>query len=292
MHALKELLCMADARVLEHLSLTLGPSEIERRPRPSVKAYTSMDGTIFTPGAPALTLVRLGGYAIGRMHPPLHLITTHHLDNRTRHYITPNEVARVLASVPRIVSLSLNRMFMIQTPHDPTVLPQSVRLPHLRQLHLYGPTRGQHLSYPASYCRLIDAPGLSELTLGIPLELPFRRGPFESTLLPSVRYITLDGGRFHEEYVKWLVRATPNVVSLTAEKTVQEILKGLRPRDSPAAVQALPWPALRTLELRDMDIRDVPYLCNLALMLQSIGALGKDGCRGGLSKVPLDRRGR
>ena len=107
-----------------------------------------------------------------------------------------------------------------------------------------------------------------------------------------MRYITLDGGRFHEEYVKWLVRATPNVVSLTAEKTVQEILKGLRPRDSPAAVQALPWPALRTLELRDMDIRDVPYLCNLALMVQSIGALGKDGCRGGLSKVSLDRRGR
>ena len=107
MDALKELLCTADARVLEHLSLTLGPSEIERRPRPSVKAYTSMDGTIFTPGAPALTLVRLGGYAIGQMHPPLHLITTLHLDNWTRHYITPNEVARVLASVPHIVNLSL-----------------------------------------------------------------------------------------------------------------------------------------------------------------------------------------
>ena len=55
-------------------------------------------------------------------------------------------------------------MFMIQMPHDPNVFPQSVRLPHLRQLHLYGATKGQHLSYLASYCRLIDAPDLSELT--------------------------------------------------------------------------------------------------------------------------------
>ncbi len=92
-----------------------------------------------------------------------------------------------------------------------------------------------------------------------------------------MRHITLDGGRFHEEYVKWLAHATPNVVSLTAEKTVQEILKGLRPRDSPGAVQVPPWPALRTLELRDMVIGDVSYLCNLVLMLQSIAGWARAG---------------
>ncbi len=107
-----------------------------------------------------------------------------------------------------------------------------------------------------------------------------------------MRHITLDGGRFHEEYVKWLAHATPNVVSLTAEKTVQEILKGLGPWESPRAVPVPPWPALRHARAADMDIEDVPYLCNLVLMLHVIGALGKDRCGCGLSRISLDRRGR
>ena len=53
-----------------------------------------------------------------------------------------------------------------------------------------------------------------------------------------------------------------------------------------------PWPALRTLELWDVDIGDVPHLCHLVFTLQGIGALNKTGGEGGLSKVSLDRGGR
>ncbi len=282
MDALKELFCTADAPVLEHLSLTMGPSEIEMRPLLSLDEYPGMDGTILTRGAPALSFVRLGGYAIGQMHPPLHLITTLHLDNWMRQYITPNEMARVLASVPRIVNLSLTGIIMLQMSHDLTVFPQAVMLPH-------APLRGDEGAAALVPRFLLQAhrrAGSERAHTRAPASAYVPWGPFGFTLLPSVRHITLDGDGFQgPRLVKLLARTTPNVVSVKAEKTVSAILKSLRPRGK---MQVPPWPALRTLELRDMVIGDVPYLCNLVLMLQSIGGLGK----GGLSKISLDRRGR
>ncbi len=137
---------------------------------------------------------------------------------------------------------------------------------------------------------LIDAQGLNGLTLGFTFSLS--GGPSDFAPLPSVQHITLDGRRFGAADVARLARATPNIVSLTAETTLSEILKGLLPGDGPGAAAARPWPALRTLELWDMEVGDVPHLCHLVFTLQGIGALSKAGGGGGLSKVSLDRGGR
>ncbi|KJA26340.1 hypothetical protein HYPSUDRAFT_119805, partial [Hypholoma sublateritium FD-334 SS-4] len=280
MDAFKELLSTAQAPVLEHLSLTLGDPFIEEKTRSPRMAYPSMDGTILAPGAPALSFVRLAGHAMGRMHPPLQAVTTLHLDGWTRHYITPDQLTGVLGAAPRLVNLSLNQ-FAMSHPRDPTVFPRAVALPHLRRLRLRG-----LFPSPARFCALIDAPGLYALTLT-------QIDAFQVPSLPSVRHVTLDvQSGFDEADITQLARATPGVLVLTAEVTFREIFIGLLPGDGPAAAAARPWPALRALELWDMEIGDVPYLCHLVFTLQEIGALSKDGDGDGLSKISLDRRGR
>ncbi|KJA26342.1 hypothetical protein HYPSUDRAFT_199082 [Hypholoma sublateritium FD-334 SS-4] len=212
-----------------------------------------MEGTILAPGASALSFVRLASYAIGDTHPPLHAITTLHLNGWARHYIMPDQLTRLLVSVPRLVNLSFDQFF-INHPCDSTVPPQAVTLPYLRQLRLSGV-----LSSPTHLFALIDAPGLDEIWLS---QIHY----FELAPLPSVRHLTLDECLIDAADVARLARATPNVVALTAVTMASEISKGLLTEDPPAAAVGRPWPALRTLEMLGMDVMGASDLCYLAGM--------------------------
>ena len=281
MDALKELFLTVNAPALELLSLSLGDPFEEEKARSPRRAYPSLDGAILAAGAPALKFARLAGHAFGQMHPPLQSITTLHLDGWTRNYITPDQLTHVLAGVPRLVNLSLNQFFM-NHPRDPTVFPQPVTLPHLRELRL----RELHSS-PGRFCALIDAPHLHGLTL-------CQIDPFEFEPMLSVRHVTIDGCGFDAAHVTKVARATPNVVALTAETTLGQMLKGLLPGEGEGAAAARPWPALRELQLWDMEVGDMPHLCHLVLALHELGVLAKNanGDGGGLRQISLDRRGR
>ncbi len=217
MDVLKALFLAVNAPALELLSLSLGDPFDEERARSPRRPYPSLDGTIFPRGAPALKFARLAGHAFGQMHPPLQSITTLHLDGWTRNYITPDQLTHVLAGVPRLVNLSLNQ-FSINHPRDPTVFPQAVTLPHLRELRLR-----ELLSSPGRFCALIDAPHLHGLTLS-------QIDPFEFEPMPSVRHVTIDGCGFYASDVTKVARGTPNVVAFTGEGTLSEMFKGLLPR--------------------------------------------------------------
>ncbi|KAF9475109.1 hypothetical protein BDN70DRAFT_996651 [Pholiota conissans] len=299
--AFSRLLADVKAPMLEHLSLSVGrPQNEADRPFSPRKPYITVlpttlalwtgvdDDRSFTTTAPLLSFVRLAGYALGTLHPPLSAVTTLHLDGWTRHYISPEQLRTVLAAAPRLINLSLNQL-IIHLPRDPTApVPPPLVLSHLRQLRLRGPC-----SPAARFLSMVAMPVLHSLTLQ-------HIDVFQSPNMPSVRSLTIDNCALDEIDVRGLFRTMPDVERFSMDESLPEIWEMLLPdvegpgeltpdeEDEPwqdivawrawreamreereerrtAVMMAAPrhWRKMHTLVLRDLQNMDVGNFCYL-----------------------------
>jgi len=252
----------------EHLSISIGrPQEGSLSPR---KPYATVSPTILLAGCPTLTFVRLAGLALGNLHPPLTTVTTLHLDGWTRNFMTHDQLKSILEASVSLVNLSLNQLH-IHHPRDPLEVIHPVKLPNLRCLRLLGPC-----SPVSRLLSLMDTPNLFSLSLQ-------DIDTFDSDILPSVQWLSIDDCALDDLEVALLFRSFPSVEFLSIDKSLPDIYYMLLPDLDDHTPK--PWPRLRTISLRDLQLIDVPHFCNLVFSLQQSD-------KSPLDKVCLDRRSR
>lgn len=252
----------------EHLSITLGrPQEGSLSPR---KPYATISPTIFLAGCPSLTFVRLAGMALGNLHPPLITVTTLHLDGWTRNFMTHDQLKAILEASISLVNLSLNQLH-IHHSRDPLEVIHPVKLLNLQCLRLRGPC-----SPVSRLLSLMDTPKLHSLSLQ-------DIDTFDSDILPSVEWLSIDSCALDDLEVAHLFRSFPSVEFLGIDESLPDIYYMLHPDFDDHKPH--PWPRLRTISLRNLQAIDVPHLCHLVFSLQQSN-------KSPLGKVCLDRRSR
>lgn len=252
----------------EHLSISLGrPQEGSLSPR---QPYATVSPTIFLAGCPSLTFVRLAGMALGNLHPPLTTVTTLHLDGWTRNFMTHDQLKAILVASVSLVNLSLNQLH-IHHPRDPLEVIHPVKLPNLQCLRLRGPC-----SPVSRLLSLMDTPKLLSLSLQ-------DIDTFDSDILPSVQWLSIDICALDDLEVAHLFRSFPSVEFLSIDDSLPDIYYMLRPDLDDHKPH--PWPRLRTISLRNLQAIDVPHFCHLVFSLQQSD-------KSSLGKVCLDRRSR
>ncbi|KAF9565386.1 hypothetical protein CPC08DRAFT_600570, partial [Agrocybe pediades] len=256
----------AKTPVLEHLSLSLGkPQDGSLSPR---QRYHDVLPSILPLATERLKFVRLAGLALGNHHPPLTFVTTLHLDGWTRNYMTHDQFQHILLSATSLINLSLNQL-CIHFPRDPMDIIRPINLPNLLRLRIRGSC--SPISRPLS---LMNMPNLQSLFLQCV-------DTFDSNIVSSsVQTLALEACSFDDAEIGLLLRAFPNVTSLSIDDSVPDIFSMLRPGET----ESDPWPRLDTLTVRDLLVVDVPPFCDMVF------TLGEN--KRGLEKVLLDRRSR
>ncbi|KAF8183929.1 hypothetical protein BJ912DRAFT_1023099 [Pholiota molesta] len=250
--AFNRLLLDVHAPMLEHLSLS------ETLP------HGPADGPRNAAHAPLLSFVRLAGYALGTLHPPLSTVTTLHLDGWTRHYITPEQLRAVLGAAPRLAHLSLNQLLRIRGPCSPA----------------------------ARFLGLVDVPGLRALALqGV--------DTFDCGVLPSVRALALEGCALDEVDIMGLFRALPGVECFSVDESLPDMWEMLLPEE----LHTLVLRELQNMDvshfcylvsrLHNKDMDEVDTADSVGGEYKSASAAAaRSGPPQGLAKVCLDRRSR
>ncbi|KAF8896590.1 hypothetical protein BD779DRAFT_1668353 [Infundibulicybe gibba] len=229
------------APCLQRLSIRVGrsPSILPNSP-PTPLNYDLP--RIMTNGAPSLSFVRVTGWALGRLEPPLRLVNTLHLEGCERFSVSYRQLQAAMVTLPLLTNLSL-RSIAISLLQDPLETTDPAIIPSLRSLRIYGteiPSDSilSRLSFPQ-----LESLFLHDLTA------------FNSLTIPSLRSLTLDRCEFTSTDIFNIILAFPNLCSVSIDEyypTIYTVLL-LPPADT------FGWSNLRIISLQDMAPIDTAH---------------------------------
>ncbi|KAG6831794.1 hypothetical protein H0H92_007471 [Tricholoma furcatifolium] len=256
---------------LIHLSLRIGNSEDESGgPRTE---YPETCLPLLTRGSPMLTFVRVAGKVVGNLSPPLSTTRTLHVDAWPKNLMSLAQFQTFLTSLPCLIHLSLTGL-SIHLPRDPFQVPQPINLPILCSLRLRGDSTPCH-----RLLSLLALPNLESLFLqGV--------GSFDSVVIPSLRFLTLESCSLSRAILRNVFRAFPRVATLGIDDSTPEIYPLLSPEDGEgsSSSSSIPWRELRSISLRRLPPTDVAPFTSMCLSRLDRGSP--------LQRIYLDKRSR
>lgn len=243
---------LVESPTLEHFSVVQAPSFF----RPLRRDIRVILNPILTFGTPSLSFVRLS-LTQGTMNvtPPLGDVTTLHIDFPAKDTLTTEQLQNILRMAPRLVNLSLTSL---------TVLPAASFVPtftpHLRSLRIRN-------SPPCSTILSIITPDrLQRLTLhGMNTFTP-------GTVLSSLQSLTLESCHLPDIVLEAVLRAFPDISSLTIDGSAIGIYKmlGARHLIPPGWSGSMP-PGVLLRNLKTLSIR-----CLHPFAIMSLGCMVYD----------------
>ncbi|KAH6913148.1 hypothetical protein BKA70DRAFT_1262009 [Coprinopsis sp. MPI-PUGE-AT-0042] len=255
---------------LEHFSINV-QATFDGGPTSPRMACNLEDATMMN--TPRLRFLRLAGVALGALHPQSNLIETLHLDGWSRSFLTWSQLKGILEELLNLKSMSLYRL-CIRHSGGPIEGPAPINLRTLQSLRVRDPYTPIDAILP-----LFWMPNLEHLFLQ-------RVDTVALNSMPSLVGLHLETTNLDAAYVRMFITKAPNITTLSIEDCSFAALA-----DSIGAShraldlgQPLPWPHLRTLNVRQLSGTDVQHLVWL------VSSRGLTESR--LDTVTLDRRSR